>query len=170
MLLSPDEYNGLNKIASATKMDCWFYIDTIDGSDVVADLEEGVSYDIAQGVMQLMEGMVEPLTDPFYKLTENEISALQNLFDRVSKSDETDVIYTHDEAMFLVEMFEDILSKYSIKIPSPEDEERDPDNSAGLYGTTYSDLLDGIEERLITLIERSCRPHELVKYEFSGNV
>lgn len=87
MLLSPDEYNGLNKIASATKMDCWFHIDTIDGSDVVADLEEGVSYDIAQGVVQLMEGMVEPLTDPFYKLTENEISALQNLFDRVSKSD-----------------------------------------------------------------------------------
>ena len=49
-------------------------------------------------------------------------------------------IYTHDEAMLIVEMFEDILSEYNIHIPSPEDDEREPDNMVGLYGYTYSDV------------------------------
>lgn len=56
-------------------------------------------------------------------------------------------IYTRDEAMLIVEMFEDVLDTYNIKVPSPEDDEREPDNEAKLYGSVYSDLLDA-ERRL----------------------
>ena len=34
-------------------------------------------------------------------------------------------IYTRDEAMLIVEMFEDVLDTYNIKVPSPEDDERE---------------------------------------------
>lgn len=47
-------------------------------------------------------------------------------------------IYTRDEAMLIVEMFEDVLDTYNIKVPSPEDDEREPDNEAKLYGSVYS--------------------------------
>lgn len=48
----------------------------------------------------------------------------------------TNKIFTRDEAMQIIELFEDILSEYNIKVPSPEDDEREPDNDAGLYGST----------------------------------
>ena len=63
-------------------------------------------------------------------------------------------IYTHDEAMLIVELFEDILTQHNIKVPSPEDDEREPDNDAALYGSTYSDLLDSVEDKLIEILER----------------
>lgn len=77
-------------------------------------------------------------------------------------------IYSHDEAMLIVEMFEDILTQHGIKIPSPEDDDREPDNEAGLYGSTYSDLLDDVEEKLIEILERHTTDSELIRYEFSG--
>ena len=61
-------------------------------------------------------------------------------------------IYTHDEAAIIVDMFEEILHRYSIRVPSPEDDERDNDDY-GLYGSVYSDLLDGVEARLIEIIK-----------------
>lgn len=63
-------------------------------------------------------------------------------------------IYTRDEAAKIVEMFEDILVENDISIPSPEDDERDPEDKLGLYGSTYSDLLDGVEEVLKSMILR----------------
>ena len=62
------------------------------------------------------------------------------------------MIYTHDEAMLIVEMFEDVLSKYNISIPSDEDDEREEDNMVGLYGSTYSDLFDSVEEKICQLL------------------
>ena len=47
-------------------------------------------------------------------------------------------IFTRDEALQIVEMFEYVLDFYNIKIPSPEDDEREPDDNIGLYGSTYS--------------------------------
>lgn len=38
-----------------------------------------------------------------------------------------DKIYAHDEAMLIVEMFENILSAYDISVPSHEDDEREPE-------------------------------------------
>lgn len=63
------------------------------------------------------------------------------------------MIFTHLEAANIIEMFEDILTRYDIVVPSPEDDERDPDNMVGLYGSVYSELLDAIEDKLIALLE-----------------
>lgn len=74
------------------------------------------------------------------------------IFDGISK--EKKAIYTRDEAAKIVGMFEDILVENGISIPSPEDDERDPEDNLGLYGSTYSDLLDGVEEVLKSMILR----------------
>lgn len=79
-------------------------------------------------------------------------------------------IYTRDEAMLIVEMFENVLDTYNIKVPSPEDDEREPDNEAKLYGSAYSDLLDNVEESLIDLLDRHKKHTVIVTDEFSGTV
>ena len=58
-------------------------------------------------------------------------------------------IYTHDESSRIIELFEDILIENEIVIPSPEDEEKEVDNFAALYGSVYSNLMDNIEEMTI---------------------
>ena len=62
-------------------------------------------------------------------------------------------IYTHDEAALIIELFENILLHYSISVPSPEDDEREPDD-AGLYGSVYSNLLDEVEYKLLDILHR----------------
>lgn len=79
-------------------------------------------------------------------------------------------IYTRDEAMLIVEMFENVLDTYNIKVPSPEDDEREPDNEAKLYGSVYSVLLDNVEESLIDLLDRHKKHTVIVTDEFSGTV
>lgn len=79
-------------------------------------------------------------------------------------------IYTHDEAALIVEMFENILDAHDIKIPSPEDDEREPDNEAKLYGSVYSGLLDAVENSLIDLLDRHNRGATVVEDEFSGGI
>ena len=64
------------------------------------------------------------------------------------------VIYTHDEAAAIIEIFEDFLDERNLMIASPEDGEKDPENEARLYGSVYSDLLDTTEELLIDMLER----------------
>ena len=78
-------------------------------------------------------------------------------------------IYTHDEAARILDAFEEVLSRYDIHIPSPEDDEREPDNMVGLYGSTYSDLMDDIEGMLIDVISAAAHGAEVVSGEFSGN-
>lgn len=58
-------------------------------------------------------------------------------------------IYTHNEAAMLIEILEDRLIAADIYVPSPEDDERDPDDMVGLYGTTYGDLLEDVENVVI---------------------
>ena len=77
-------------------------------------------------------------------------------------------IYTHDEAARIVELFEDILDAHGIKIPSPEDDEREPDNEAKLYGSVYWELLDDVENSIIDLLHKYERGAEIIKYIFSG--
>lgn len=50
-------------------------------------------------------------------------------------------IYTRDEAMLIVEMFEDVLDTYNIKVPSPEDDEREPDNEAKLWRKKHTAIV-----------------------------
>ncbi len=75
------------------------------------------------------------------------------------------IIYTHDEAAAIIEMFEDILCRSGIKVPSPEDDERTDD--VGLYGSTYSDLLGNVESYLIDFPERA-KDAEIIPDVFSG--
>lgn len=79
-------------------------------------------------------------------------------------------IYTHDEAMLIVELFEEVLDRHNIMVPSPEDEDRDPEDTVGLYGSTYSDLLDDVESNIIDILRKHTADTEIVSYEFSGTV
>lgn len=79
-------------------------------------------------------------------------------------------IYTHDEAALIIEKFEDVLSQYNIHIPSPEDGERDEDNMVGLYGSTYSELLDSIEEQICSILSRCKDGEKIIENEFSGSL
>jgi len=79
-----------------------------------------------------------------------------------------DNIYTHDEAAILVDAIEKVLLENNIRVPSPEDDERDNDD-AGFYGSVYSDLLDYFEERIISIVERSKEGAGVVEGEFSGD-
>lgn len=79
----------------------------------------------------------------------------------------TNVIYTRSEAADIVELFEMVLDKYDIRIPSPEDDEREPDNEAKLYGSTYFNLLDEVEARIASLLTRIGEgPNEIVEGAF----
>ena len=79
-------------------------------------------------------------------------------------------IYTHDEAALIVELFESVLSEYDIHVPSPDDDERESDNMVGLYGSTYSDLLDEVEWRICHLLARCKNGAQIVENEFSGTI
>lgn len=78
------------------------------------------------------------------------------------------MIYTRSEAADIVELFEMVLDKYDIRIPSPEDDEREPDNEAKLYGSTYFNLLDDVEARIVSLLTRIGEgQNEIVEGSFS---
>ena len=77
------------------------------------------------------------------------------------------MIYTRSEAADTVELFEMVLDKYDIRIPSPEDDEREPDNEAKLHGSTYFNLLDDVEARIASLLTRIEEgPNEIVEGAF----
>lgn len=75
IILSNDEYNVLNKIASQTKMDCWFYLSEYKECDCVIDLEESTVLTLRQGISMLNEGIVPELLT----LTDREIEVYANL-------------------------------------------------------------------------------------------
>lgn len=77
-------------------------------------------------------------------------------------------IYTRDEAAAIVELFENVLIANGIVVPSPEDDDKEDDNEAALYGSTYSDLLDEVEYMLVELLKKS-KNREIVQDVFSGN-
>lgn len=71
------------------------------------------------------------------------------------KDPDDDRVYTHDVAANIAEIFENILDKHGIRVPSPEDAERDPDDKSSLYGSTYSDMLDAIEKTIVTTLKQA---------------
>ena len=71
----------------------------------------------------------------------------------------SDKIYTHEEAANIIELFEDLLDDYGI---------RDPDTSASLYGSVYSELLDEVEDKLLDIIIRAKSGDKVVEYVFEG--
>lgn len=81
---------------------------------------------------------------------------------------QTNIIYTHDVAAQIVENIEDIIIKNDIRIPSPEDNERDPDDT-GFYGSVYSDILDSVESLISEILDAKRPDTTIVIGEFSGN-
>ena len=81
--LSNEEYNVLNKIASQTKMDCWFYLSSYKGGDCVVDLEESKVITLYQGISVLNEGIEPELLD----LTDEEIAVYANLLEQLDISE-----------------------------------------------------------------------------------
>lgn len=79
--LTNEEYNVLEKIASKSKMDCWFELgEDEDGRDIVIDLEEDEILDLCEGIEQLDSGITS-LDD--YDLTEDEKNCYINLMYKV---------------------------------------------------------------------------------------
>ena len=78
------------------------------------------------------------------------------------------MINTHDEATRIVECFDEILCRYGIRVPSPEDDEREEGNDVALYGSTYGEILDEVENTLISLLSRAKQGEETKPYEYSG--
>lgn len=70
-------------------------------------------------------------------------------------------LYTHSLAAMLVEMFEDVLIASNIRVPSPDDDDREPDDK-GLYGQTYYDLLDSVESELLEIIQQAKAGAEVI--------
>lgn len=65
-----------------------------------------------------------------------------------TKTKEGNIISTRNIAAEIVEEFEAVLDKHNIDIPDEDrDQDQDP-NAASLYGITYSNLLDAVEEKV----------------------
>ena len=75
-------------------------------------------------------------------------------------------IYTHSIAADIVELFEDVLSRYDISVPSPEDDDRDPEDMIGLYGSTYYDLLDTVESMLADILKQHDPSDQIIMDEY----
>lgn len=122
--------------------------------------EERVTYPSSNSVM------LEGFDDEVYRWYVVDVGAVEQSENKPNN----DTIYTHDEAMLLIDLFEDVLSRYDIHVPSPEDDEREPDNMVGLYGSVYSDLLDNVESKLIDLVDRAKANPKVITDFFSGTV
>ena len=79
MKISNNAYNGLNKLTHETKMDCWFWIGTDrNNNDIIRDLENDTKLTWEEGLSELKEGLIYPLSD--YNLTDDERTAIKDLY------------------------------------------------------------------------------------------
>lgn len=86
MKLTNEEYNVLNHITSATKTDCWFWLETdSDGNDYVQDLEEDCDLTLQEGVGQLYEGIGFMTLDDWEELgiSEQEVGVFATLLEKL---------------------------------------------------------------------------------------
>jgi phage gp29-like protein len=96
------------------------------------------------------------------------IEVINAMNEKACEKVEEKKIYTHDETSRIIDCFEEILDRYDIKVPSPEDDEREEDNTAKLYGSVYGDLMDNIENMLIDMLGKVKKGYSVVPYEYSG--
>lgn len=76
-------------------------------------------------------------------------------------------IYTHDLATQVIECFEDLLEEQNVTLESPEDNDRD-ENSGRIYGSTYSDLMDAVEDVIIGVLKKHDVP--FIEDVYSGTI
>ena len=80
----------------------------------------------------------------------------------------TDKLYTRPFAADIVSLFENLLDAHDIIIPSPEDSDGrfDDGNSAPIYGTTYSDLVDEIEQIIVDMLGHYDSEAEIISFVY----
>lgn len=80
--LSDQEWDVLDKIATKSKMDCWFCLQEAEnGNHYVEDLEENKKLSLAEGICQLDSGFTSPED---YDLTKEEFECYQALVRKVA--------------------------------------------------------------------------------------
>lgn len=89
-------------------------------------------------------------------------------YSEVITNTQNSVIYTRNEAAQIVELFEDVLDKYGIQVPSQDDDQRELNNEANLYGTTYWNLVDDVESRIVDLLHTHKTGTKVIEYELSS--
>lgn len=65
------------------------------------------------------------------------------------------MVNTHNMTADIIDHIDNFLGSFGIRVPSPEDSEREPDNDAALYGSTYAELFDTIEPMIVDAVERA---------------
>ena len=60
-------------------------------------------------------------------------------------------------AFDICELFEDVLDRNDITIPDEDDDQREPDNTARLYGMTYAELEDSVVDILYMFADEIIR-------------
>lgn len=83
--LTKQEYDVLNKIATKSKMDCWFLIkESEDGlTDYIMDLEENKEMSLTEGILTLHDGINYPGGYLDCELTDVEIDVLSSLLSKL---------------------------------------------------------------------------------------
>lgn len=89
--LTDEEFNVLNKIATNTKMDCWFFLINEGEEDVIFDLEKDRVINFADGLENLFEGVDGLDYRDDVGLTDDEIKVFLKLIGELS------VIETEEE-------------------------------------------------------------------------
>ena len=81
----------------------------------------------------------------------------------------TDKLHTRPFAADIVSLFENLLDEHGIIIPSPEDSDGrfDYGNTVPIYGTTYSDLLDEVEQILVNMLRHYDSETEIISFVYS---
>ena len=74
-------------------------------------------------------------------------------------------IYTRTIAADILDMFDDVLTAHGVKVPSEEDDQRNEDNDAALYGMVYWNLLDDVE-RIVADAANRAKTEYIVEGEF----
>ena len=88
-ILSEDEFNGLDKITTANKLD-WYAITQFNGKDYITDLENGQIVSFEDGLQWIYESISEEQPDykNDYNMTKAERDAVVNLFKKYNISED----------------------------------------------------------------------------------
>lgn len=76
------------------------------------------------------------------------------------------MIYLMNETADILDMFDDVLVDNGIKVPSPEDDEREEDNEAALYGSVYWTLFERLEDAILDIVDKVKAGEEVVTEEW----
>lgn len=113
------------------------------------------SFDYTSMFIQLPTTLVERI----------KAEAVQEHLKASKETEKGEKVYTHAEAADIIGIFEDILDRHGVTIPSAEDDERG-DDSGCLYGSTYYGLLDAVESILVEMVTRVKKGAEVIEDEF----